>query len=95
MRGRPEKLVAPIAAPSGVVTIACTACLRNGQLELYGANYLQTRRMKPKGVPQNRFPVTMQLSPDQYRLVYRQRGRQPVEIPFVLGNGETKQLTIQ
>lgn len=94
MRSRSEKTAASVTAPSGVVTIACAACERKGQLELYSTNYLQTRRIKPKGEPQNRFPVTMQLGPDQYRLVYKQRGRRPVEIPFALIGGETRQLTI-
>lgn len=82
------------ATQTGVVTITCVTCQRKGQLELYGSNYLHTRMMNPKGEPQKRFPVTMRLGPDQYRLVYKQRGHQPVEVPFVLSIGEAKQLTI-
>lgn len=89
-----EKTADRATVPSGVITIACETCTRKGQLELYGSNYLHTRNMKPKGEPQNRFPLTMQLGSDRYRLVYKQKGRQPVEIPFMLSGGETKQLAI-
>ena len=76
------------------VTVACANCIRKGELQLYGANSVHTRKVNYKRPGSDVFPVTVPLSAGTYRLVYKQRGRQPIELPLTIAEGEKKQLML-
>lgn len=76
------------------VTVACANCTRKGELQLYGANSVHTRKLNYNRAGADAFPVTVPLAAGTYRLVYKQRGRQPIEMPLTIAEGEKKQLML-
>ena len=76
------------------ITVACTNCTRKGELQLYGDNSVHTRKLNHNRPGADVFPVTVPLAAGTYRLVYKQRGRQPIEMLLTIAEGEKKQLTL-
>jgi hypothetical protein len=76
------------------VTIACADCIRKGELALYGANSVHTRKMNYNRPGATQFPLMLPLAAGNFRLVYKQRGRRPIEMPLTITEGEHKQLTL-
>ena len=76
------------------VTIACADCIRKGELALYGANWVHTNKVNYKRPGAMRFPLMIPLAAGNYQLVYKQRGRRPIEMPLTITEGEHKQLTL-
>ena len=81
-------------AETTTVTLQCETCTGKGELFLYGQNSLSTRKVNANRPGSMRFPLTVPLTPGDYRLVYKQRGRQPIELPLTLAEGEKKQISL-
>lgn len=77
-----------VSVQGGSVVFRCETCERKGELEVSGGNYLATRSINPKRDPRKRFPLTMDLSPGDYRLLYRQRGSREIQSSFTVKAGE-------
>lgn len=54
------------------VQFVCNNCSSKGNLEVYGNNFVSTRRIDGKDETRA-FPLSMQLAPGDYRLVYYRR----------------------
>ena len=77
------------------VVFRCETCERKGELEVSGGNYLATRSINPKRDSQRRFPLTMHLSPGDYRLLYRQRGSREIQSSFSVKAGGQNVVTVK
>lgn len=82
-------------AETSTVTVNCETCTRKGELLLYGQDFLATRKVNDNRPGAMRFPLTVPLAAGNYRLVYKQRGRQPIELSYTLNPREQKQLTLK
>ncbi|MCY7349420.1 MAG: hypothetical protein LH606_01965 [Cytophagaceae bacterium] len=77
------------------VVFRCETCGKKGKLEISGGNYLATRPINPKRDPGKRFPLTMHLSPGDYKLLYRQRGSREIQSSFSVKAGEQNVVTVK
>ena len=76
------------------VRFECGTCGKKGHLEIYGKELVSTRRLDGKN-ESRAFPITIALSPGDYRLVYFRRKRsESVQISFTTKYGENSVVTI-
>lgn len=86
VNSRPETLL------TTEVTFDCSSCGRSGQLEVYGSNFVATRKITFRRGVYYRFPVYMHLAEGNYRLVYRSWPSKPIQSVFHIK--DNKQATV-
>jgi len=77
------------------VVFRCETCGKKGELEVSSGNFLATRLINAKRDPGKRFPLTMHLSPGDYKLLYRQRGSREIQSSFSVKAGEQNVVTVK
>ena len=88
--------VSPSTLPSGSqnVQFVCKTCSTKGNLEVYGNNFVSTRRIDGRNEART-FPISMQLAPGDYRLIYyRRKKSQSTQLLFTVKEDKKSIVTI-
>lgn len=76
------------------VRFECGTCGKKGHLEIYGKEFVSTRRIDGRNESRS-FPITIPLNPGNYRLVFFRRKRsESIQLPFMAKDGENNVVTI-
>lgn len=76
------------------VTFTCEECEGKSVFEIYGNNFLSTRKSDVKK-SQPLFPLVINLSPGEYRLVFKQRKKPNIEAKFIVKADETNVIKVK
>lgn len=76
------------------VTFTCEECEGKSAFEIYGNNFLSTRKSDAKK-SQPLFPMVINLSPGEYRFVFKQRKKPKIEANFIVKADETNVIKIK
>ncbi|WP_288424729.1 DUF4932 domain-containing protein [uncultured Spirosoma sp.] len=77
------KIILPPGPSSNVdVLFDCRSCGRRGNLEVYGDNFVATRKINARRGANYQFPIRLRLGKGNYRLIYRSWPSKPLEKSF-------------
>ncbi|MCX6215826.1 DUF4932 domain-containing protein [Spirosoma sp.] len=80
-------VISPSPSSNADVMFACRSCGRRGNLEVYGDNFVATRKINARRGANYRFPIHLRLGVGDYRLIYRSWLSKPLETCFRVKSG--------
>ena len=94
---KPPRAAAPDNETAGdeTVTFRCNTCTGRMRLEVTGNNFSLSRETDSKKDSHKPFPITVTMSPGEYRYTYWQNGVQQMQLPFTVRSGETNVVTVK
>lgn len=85
--------VLPISVPN--VIFNCAGCAGKSEFEVYGANFTSTRKGSPNKKSKPLFPLAMNLSPGEYKMVYKQRKSAKIKVRFTVKINEKNVIKVK